>query len=517
MRRRFTLEELSDRIVPTYLGNQLFPLDNPWNQRVDTAPVSDSSTSIINAIIARHNGTPPGLHADFGNPLDGNLYGIPVNIATSSTPKYTITISSNGYADESDNVQVPIPANPVIEGDGPTGSLPPSSRGDSHLLVYDRDANVLYELFCAARPCETSYSYGGSKPTGVWGAYQVSYWDLDTNHFRTIGATSADAAGLPILTGLVRPDEVNPPSAGGVGVIDHAIRMTVQQTRDSFVFPASHEASSLTASNLPRMGERFRLKSTFVIPTTWSAEAKAIAQAMKTYGMIVADNGSDMFFTGTPSTQWNMDAVLQVQSIRANEFEVVDLTPVVTGLSVSSGGTGGGTTVTITGKNFGGSAGELHVLFGGTAATSVTILSDTQVRIVAAAHAAGTVDVLVRSGSNHENTNGQQVFFGYGTSAASAASRFTYDGAANPLGPDRRPDSYSVVHDRVRRSGSGAGPGERRVQSGRAAAVHAPSSPGRRTGPDAERERVVQLHPEFRLHRVRHVYLHRERWAWRAR
>jgi hypothetical protein len=458
MRRRFNLEELSDRIVPTYYGNQLFPLDNPWNQKIDTAPVSGNSAAIISAIVNRHGGTAPRLHADFGNPLDGNLYGIPINIATSSTPKYTITISSEGYADESDDVQVPIPANPVIEGDGPTGPAPPTSRGDSHLLVYDRDANVLYELYNAIRPNETTYPYGGTKPVGVWGAYQVSYWDLKTNDFRTIGATSADAAGLPILTGLVRPDEVNPASEGGVGVIDHAIRMTVQKTRDMFVFPASHEASNLTASNLPRMGERFRLKASFVIPTTWSPEAKAIAQAMKTYGMIVADNGSDMYFTGTPSTAWDMDEVLQVQSIRATDFEVVDMTPVVTGLSASSGSTGGGTVVTITGKNFGGSAGSLAVLFGTTPATSVTILSDTQVRAVAPAHAAGTVDVFVRSGSMQPNTNGQQVFFGYGTSAASAASKFTYDtGGQTPTNPTAAADSYSVVHDRVLTVSAGSG------------------------------------------------------------
>ena len=450
MRRRLTLDVFSDRIVPAYYGNQLFPLDNPWNQKVDTAPVAANSGAIISAMVARHGGTAPRVHADFGNPLDGNLYGIPINIATSSTPKYTITISSNGYADESDDVQVPIPANAVLEGDGPTGPAPPSGRGDSHLLVYDRDANVLYELFCAARPSETSYPYGGSKPTGVWGAYQVSYWDLNTNDFRAIGATSADAAGLPILTGLVRPDEVNPPTEGGVGVIDHAIRMTVQQSRDSFVFPASHEASSNSSSSLARMGERFRLKAGFVIPATWSPEAKAIAQAMKTYGMIVADNGSDMFFTGTPSTDWDMDEVLQVQSIRATDFEVVDMTPVISGLSAAAGSTSGGTVVTITGYNFGGSAGGLSVLFGTTPATSVTILSDTQVRAVAPAHAAGTVDVFVRSGSMQPNTNGQQVFFGYGTSAASAASKFTFDaGGQTPTNPTAAPNSYSVVHDRV--------------------------------------------------------------------
>ena len=316
-----------------------------------------------------------------------------MNVVDSSVPKVTVVIPSFGYPDESDIVQVPIPANAVIEGDGPTGPLPPSQRGDSHLIVYDKTANVVYELYQAVRPNETSFPYGGTHPTGQWGAYQISYWDLKTNNFRTVGATSADAAGLSILAGLVRPDEALPASQGGQGVINHAIRMTVQQTRNTFVFPAEHYASSLTATNLPRMGERFRLKASFVIPNNWSPEAKAIAQAMKDYGLIVADNGSDMFFQGTPSDQWNMDSVLQVQQIPATQFEVVDLTPVVTSLSVTSGPTVGGTSVTISGQNFSGAAGQLHVLFGNVEASSVTILSDTQVRVVDPAHAAGTVDV----------------------------------------------------------------------------------------------------------------------------
>jgi len=450
MRGRLKLEELDGRLVPTFLGNQVFPLDNPWNQRIDSAPVSANSAAIINTIVTRHGGIAPRVHADFGNPLDGNLYGIPVNIATSSTPKYAITIAAEGYASESDNVLVPIPDGAVIEGDGPTGPNPSSSRGDSHLLVYDKDANVLFELFAAARASESSYSYGGSKPLGVWGAYQVSYWDLNQNSFRTIGETSADAAGLPIMPGLVRPDEVNPPTSGGAGVIDHAIRMTIQQTREMFIFPASHEASSNSATNLPRMGERFRLKANYVIPSTWSPEAKAIAQAMKTYGLIVADNGSDMFFTGTPSDQWNMSSVLQVQAIRATDFEVVDLTPVVSGLSTTSGPSTGGTAVTITGKNFSGAAGDLHVLFGGVEATSVTVVSDSVVTAVTPAHASGTVEVRVQSGRYRTNNDGAQVFFGYGTSADTAVDQFTFSsGGQTPSAPTALGDAFSVVHDRV--------------------------------------------------------------------
>jgi len=429
------LQELESRDVPTFYGNQLFPLDNPWNQVVSGAPVASNSAAIISRIVNRHNGTAPRLHADFGNPLDGNLYGVPVNIASSSTPKVTVVIPSFGYGDESDNVKVPIPAGAVIEGDGPTGPLDPTLRGDSHLIVYDRDANVLYELYQAVRPNEAVFPYGGAHPTGQWGAWQISYWDLNTNHFRTVGATSADAAGLPILTGLVRPDEANPVSAGGMGVIDHAIRVTFQQTRDGFVFPSSHAASSLTSNDLPRMGERLRLRSDFVIPGTWSAEAKAIAQAMKTYGMIVADNGSDMYFQGMPSSQWNMDAVLQIQSIPVTQFDVVDLTPKVTGLSVTSGTTAGGTTVTITGSNFSGAAGRLHVLFGSTEATNITIVSDTTILAVTPAHSSGTVDLRVQSGETTTNIDGVNVFFGYGTSANTATDDFSFKENSPPPPP----------------------------------------------------------------------------------
>jgi VCBS repeat-containing protein len=454
MRRRWTLEELEARLVPTYLGNQVFPLDNPWNQVVAGAPVAANSASIINAIVARH-GFAPGLHPDFGNPpVDEALYGIPINVVDSTVLKVPVTIAPDGYGDESDSVLVPIPANAVIEGDdadGPSDPLHPERRGDSHLLVYDRDANILYELGSAARPNELSYPYGDAKAPGVWGAWQVSYWDLNDNSFRTIKATSADAAGLPIMPGLVRPDETHPSAPGAVPVIDHAIRMTVHRTRDAFVFPASHEAGSGTSTALPRMGERFRLKSTFVIPADWSPEAKAIAQAMKTYGLIVADNGSDMYFQGTPSDTWDMDAIKAVSAIRATDFDVVDLTPRVTGLSVPSGTTAGGTSVTITGRNFGGSAGHVSVLFG-TVEVPATVLSDTRLVAITPAHVAGTVDVRVKSGSMRTDTDGNSVFFGYGTSAVIAADKFAF---GTP--PTAAADAFAVLHDHTLLVGTALG------------------------------------------------------------
>jgi hypothetical protein len=156
---------------------------------------------------------------------------------------------------------------------------------------------------------------------------------------------------------------------------------------------------------------------------------------MKTYGLNVADNGSDFFFQGQPSTLWNMDSVLQVQSIRASDFEVADLTPIVTGLSVHSASTAGGTSVTITGKNFSGAAGRLHVLFGTTEAASYTIVSDTKIVAVAPAHAAGNVDVRVQSGENETDNDNQTVFFGYGTSANTAADDFAFGTVSPPVSP----------------------------------------------------------------------------------
>ena len=233
------------------------------------------------------------------------------------------------------------------------------------------------------------------------------------------------------------------------------------------------------------MGDRFRLKSTFVIPSNWSPETKAIAQAMKDYGLIVADNGSDMFFQGTPSDQWDMDAILQIHSIPMTQFDVVDLTPVVTGLNANSGLIAGGTPVTITGHNFSGAAGQLHVFFGNTEATSVTVLSDSQVLAIAPAHAAGTVDIQVQSGSMRLNTDNQSVFFGYGTSATSSARTISPSAQPLPLRLPRRRHrprrpllrrrARAAIRDRQR---SGASGDRHHVQPGSHGPVHGPAVRG---------------------------------------
>ncbi len=435
-RRVPRFDELEDRTVPTLVGQQLFPADNPWNQRIASAPVAANSTAIINNIVTRYsNGR---LHPDFGQDsrTGADLYGIPYNIVHgNSTPLTTVILDD--YADESDPIAVPIPLNAVIEGDfqnGPRFGV--DERGDSHLLIYDVDNNIAYELYRASRPTENT--------DGRWHADQQSVWNMNANSFRTLGWTSADAAGLPILPGLVRPDEALPVSQGGQGVINHAVRFTLQNAiiLDQFIYPASHTANpgNNTPANQPPMGARFRLKAGIDI-TQLNPQSRIVAQAMKDYGMILADNGSNFFFSGASyavdasnqfTVTWNdddiQDSTRGLKSLRFADFEVVDLTPIVTDLSVHSGPAG--TSVTIVGQNFSGAAGRLQVKFGAVAATSVTIVDDTHVIAVAPA-GNGIVDVRVQSGvttsPNSDNVN--NTIFGYGISAVSVNDRFTYTAA----------------------------------------------------------------------------------------
>src|SRR5262249_43713821 len=210
------VDSLEARELLTLLGQSLFPSDNPWNQNIAAAPVASNSAAIINNIISLYGDG--RFHPDFGQDTRGNnpLYGIPFNIVHGNAqPKVHVVIGA--YASESDVQDAPIPANAVLEGDkqnGPVSGL--SQRGDSHLIVWDEDNNVAYEFYNASRPSENS--------DGQWHAAQESVWDMKTDTFRTLGWTSADAAGLAILPGLVRPDEALPTSQGGQGVIDHAIR-----------------------------------------------------------------------------------------------------------------------------------------------------------------------------------------------------------------------------------------------------------------------------------------------------
>lgn len=415
----------------TLLGSSLFPTNNPWNQNISQAPVATNSAAIISKIGNSR------FHPDFGQDYRaGNgLYGIPYNVVHgNTTPKIHVVIDA--YADESDVQNCPVPANAVIEGDmdnGPTVGL--ANRGDSHLLVWDEDSNILYEFYAASRPSENT--------DGQWHADGESVWDMKTNSFRTLGWTSADAAGLPIMPGLVRPDEGLPVSQGGQGIIRHALRFTLQNAiiLDQYIYPGSHIANSgSNRATQPPMGARFRLKSSVDI-SSMNPQAKVIAQALKDYGLIVADNGSSFYMTGASyspnatngfSLTWNdndiQDTVHGLKSLWFTNFEVVDLIPAVTNVSPTQGAAG--TSVTISGRNFSGAAGRLSVWFG-TNQLAATPTDDAHVTVLAPA-GSGTVDVRVQSGIGNANSSANYTspIWGYGLSATSSVARFTFQSLA---------------------------------------------------------------------------------------
>ena len=265
----------------------MFPADNPWNQRVDTLPVASNSDAIIATI-----GAGTGLHPDFGSgKWDGGPIGIPYNVVTASTKKVPVKFY---FADESDPGPYPIPAKPAIE----FGS-------DHHILVVDSSACRLYELFDAKKK--------GSK----WTAGSGAIWSLSSNALRPDGWTSADAAGLQILPGLARWDEV------AVGHIDHALRFTAQHTRRAYVYPATHYASSLTDPDLPPMGLRLRLRGNFDT-TTFPPQARVVLEALKLYGMMLADNGSNWYISGAPDSHWSNDDLHTLGRVKGSDFEVID-------------------------------------------------------------------------------------------------------------------------------------------------------------------------------------------------
>jgi hypothetical protein len=275
-----------------------FPADNPWNTDISKAPVDPNSANIVSRI-----GAGTGLHPDFGS---GGI-GIPYIVVAGSTPKVNVTFTA--YGDESDPGPYPIPANAPVEG----GS---SSTGDRHVLVIDRDNQRLYEL-----------GNGYYNVDGSWNANCGAIFFLNSNNVRPGGQpgwTSTDAAGLPIFPGLVRYDEAS------TGVIKHALRFTVAASRRAYVPPATHWASSDTNPNLAPMGARLRLKADYVIPDSYSKEVKAVLQALKTYGMFVADNGSNWFITGAPDDRWNDDELHVLSQVKGSNFEVVKMDGLVT-------------------------------------------------------------------------------------------------------------------------------------------------------------------------------------------
>jgi hypothetical protein len=277
----------------TIAGCPVFPPDNPWNQRVDRLPVHRNSDAIVRSI-----GLDDTMHADFGSGLwEGGPIGIPFVTVAKSQPKVPVSFD---YPDESNRGPYPIPLNAPIEGGR-------AADGDRHVIVVERGRCRLYELF-AAQP-----QAAGAR----WTAGSGAIWNLRSNRLRPRGWTSADAAGLPILPGLARYDEVKR------GRIDHALRFTADRTRRAFVYPARHFASDLTDPDLPAMGQRLRLKRGYDI-SRFPRQARIVLRALKRYGMILADNGSSWYLSGAPNPGWSNDQLHTLRRVPGSAFQVVD-------------------------------------------------------------------------------------------------------------------------------------------------------------------------------------------------
>lgn len=272
--------------IPDLEGIKLFPSDNLWNTPVDTLKVHPKSNEYMKTIGSKR------LHPDFGTFWEGSPIGIPYNIVSSAQPKVHVSFD---YDDESDKGPYPIPDKPIIEG----GS-------DRHLIILQKDTNTLYELFAVQKQAD-----------GSWHAGSGAIWHLDKNEQRPQGWTSADAAGLPILPGLVRWDEVYQK-----GEINHAFRVTLSKIQKSYILPATHSGGKYTDANYPPMGLRLRLKASFDI-SKYDKDMQVILKAMKKYGLIVADIGSDMYVSGTHDTRWDDEALNALKSLNASDFEAV--------------------------------------------------------------------------------------------------------------------------------------------------------------------------------------------------
>ena len=282
--------------APMIGGCQVFPQDNAWNKDISSAPLHANSAGYISRIAAL--GGNQKLHADFGS---DPTYGIPYVIVPSTQPGVPITFTA--YGDESDPGPYPVPANAPVEGGA-------NATGDRHVLVLQQGTCKLYEMYRAFKTA-----------TG-WSADSGAVWNLTTGALRPAGWTSADAAGLPILPGLVRYDEVKS------GTITHALRFTVSRTQKGYVLPATHWASSYTDANLLPMGARLRLRADFDI-SGYTGDSRVILEALKKYGMIVADNGSNWYISGATDSRWNDDDLNQLKTIPGSAFEVVDTGPIV--------------------------------------------------------------------------------------------------------------------------------------------------------------------------------------------
>jgi hypothetical protein len=273
---------------------QVFPSDNALNQEIAAAPVSPNSANYVASI-----GLSAHLHPDFGT---NATYGIPYTVVGPEQPK--VPIKFTAYRSESDPGPYPVPRNAPIEGAG--------RGGDRHALVAQEGSCTLYELYKAHR-----HGAGLRADSGA-------VFNLNSNALRPEGFTSADAAGLPIFPLLVRYPEV----AGGQ--IDHALRVTVPATQRGYIHPATHFASSSSDPNLPPMGLRLRLKASYSL-AGFSGAALIVLEALKRYGLIVADNGSPWFVTGAPDPRWNDENLEQIKRVPGSEFEAVESGPILHG------------------------------------------------------------------------------------------------------------------------------------------------------------------------------------------
>ncbi len=278
----------------------IFPADNPWNQDVSKLPVHASSPDYLNSM-----GLDTGLHADFGTVYNGAPNGIPYNIINPLTPRQTVTFE---YADESDAGPYPIPLVPQIEG-GPSAPV----DSDRHILLIDVENKKLYEIYQAVR-----------QPNGRWRAGSGAIFDLTSNKLRPAGWTSADAAGLPVFPGLARYDEIVERNE-----LRHALRFTVRKTQRAYITPATHWASSSTDPKLPPMGLRIRLRANFDV-SKYPTSVRVILTGLKTYGMLLADNGSDGYISGAPDPKWSDNDLSTLRNVKIRDFEAVQTGPLVT-------------------------------------------------------------------------------------------------------------------------------------------------------------------------------------------
>jgi hypothetical protein len=284
-----------------------FPPDNPWNQNIANAPVDPNSAAIINYI-----GASDPVHPDFGSgEYNGSSIGIPYIVVDSS--QAPVAINFTAYGDESDPGPMPVPASAPIEG------YPNPGSGDRHVLVLDNSNCWLYELY-------SSYP----QTDGSWNAASAAVWDLQNDEQRPLTWTSADAAGLSIFAGLARYDEV------ASGAIKHALRFTLQNSRAAFVSPASHWAATTTNANAAPMGMRMRLRSSFDI-SGFSATNQVILTALQQYGVVMADNGSNMYISGAPDDRWDNDDLHNLDQVTAADFEVVQMNPIYTQSNLPTG------------------------------------------------------------------------------------------------------------------------------------------------------------------------------------